>query len=131
MAFKEGTKGTSDTAFSPDADVTRGQMVTFLWRLAGQPSASAPCTFSDVDQSRYFADAIAWASENSITTGYAGTDKFGPEDKCTREQIVTFLYRYAGKPAPADSASATAAHVLCVSPSCIAMLNSKIESDSV
>lgn len=101
------TKGTSDTAFSPDADVTRGQMVTFLWRLAGQPSASAPCTFSDVDQSRYFADAIAWASENNITTGYAGTDKFGPEDKCTREQIVTFLHRYAGKPAPAEAADFT------------------------
>ncbi|MDO4413553.1 MAG: alpha/beta hydrolase-fold protein, partial [Erysipelotrichaceae bacterium] len=101
------TTGTSPNLFSPDDNVTRGQMVTFLWRLAGQPEASAPSTFEDVDQTRYYADAIAWAAENDITTGYAGTNKFGPDDNCTREQIVTFLWRYAGEPKPGTVADFT------------------------
>ena len=101
------TTGTSKTLFSPDADVTRGQMVTFLWRLAGEPKASAPATFTDVPEGRYFTDAIAWASEQGITTGYAGKNMFGPDDKCTREQIVTFLWRYAGKPEPTETATFT------------------------
>ena len=101
------TTGTAPNLFSPDADVTRGQMVTFLWRLAGEPEASKPAAFEDVEDNKYYTDAIAWASENDITTGYAGTNKFGPNDKCTREQIVTFLWRYAGKPTPAETATFT------------------------
>lgn len=98
------TTGTSPLAFSPNQNVSRAQMVTFLWRLAGTPEPSGSLNFSDVEENRYYAKAIAWAAENHITTGYAGTNKFGPDDHCTREQIVTFLYRYAGMPAAAKKA---------------------------
>lgn len=101
------TVGTSKLRFSPDANVTRGQMVTFLWRLAGQPKVGGSRTFDDVDPSRYYADAISWAASTGITTGYAGTNNFGPDDNCTREQIVTFLWRYAGTPEPSQQASFT------------------------
>ena len=102
------TKGTSATLFSPDANVTRGQMVTFLWRLAGEPEPEGEAEFNDVKADRYFAKAIAWAAENEITTGYAdGSGNFGPDDNCTREQIVTFLWRYAKKPAAEKTAEFT------------------------
>ena len=102
------TKGTSEKHFSPDANVTRGQMVTFLWRLAGEPEPEGEAKFNDVKADRYFAKAIAWAAENEITTGYAdGSGNFGPDDNCTREQIVTFLWRYAKKPAAEKTAEFT------------------------
>ena len=102
------TKGTSPDLFSPDANVTRGQMVTFLWRLAGEPEPEGEAAFNDVKADRYFAKAIAWAAENEITTGYAdGSGNFGPDDNCTREQIVTFLWRYAKKPAAEKTAEFT------------------------
>ena len=101
------TKGTSNTLFSPDQNVTRGQMVTFLYRLAGEPYVLNEKTFDDVDPSRYYAKAISWAASEGITTGYARTNNFGPDDNCTREQIVTFLWRYANTPAPVKSASFT------------------------
>ena len=102
------TKGTSEHLFSPDANVTRGQMVTFLWRLAGEPEPEGEAKFNDVKADRYFAKAIAWAAENEITTGYAdGSGNFGPDDNCTREQIVTFLWRYAKKPAAEKTAEFT------------------------
>ena len=100
------TTGTSPTQFSPDKNVTRGQMVTFLYRLAGVPEEGSK-TFDDVDPSRYYAKAISWAASEGITTGYAGTNNFGPDDNCTREQIVTFLWRYAGSPEPVNQASFT------------------------
>ncbi|MDO4414656.1 MAG: S-layer homology domain-containing protein, partial [Erysipelotrichaceae bacterium] len=102
------TKGTSETLFSPDANVSRAQMVTFLWRLAGEPEPEGEAKFNDVNADRYFAKAIAWAAENEITTGYAdGSGNFGPDDNCTREQIVTFLWRYAKKPAAEKTAEFT------------------------
>lgn len=102
------TTGTSKTMFSPDANVTRGQMVTFLWRTAGCPQPSKPSVFNDVASDKYYADAVAWAAEEGITTGYAdGSGNFGPNDNCTREQIVAFLYRYAGSPKPETQADFT------------------------
>ena len=101
------TTGTSHTQFSPDKNVTRGQMVTFLYRLAGEPEPEDAKTFDDVDPSRYYAKAISWAASEGITTGYYGTNNFGPDDNCTREQIVTFLWRFAETPAPVKSASFT------------------------
>jgi len=93
------TTGTDDYIFSPDLNVTRGQMVTFLYRLAGCPKPAQSALFSDVKKKAYYADAVAWAAENSITTGYNdGSNQFGPDDLCTREQIVTFLWRYARQP---------------------------------
>lgn len=85
------TVGTSATTFSPDATVTRAQVVTLLWRANGQPAARNS-GFTDVSADAYYAKAIAWAVENGITTG-TGFGIFSPDAACTRAQIVTFLYR--------------------------------------
>lgn len=85
------THGTSDNTFSPDATVTRGQTVTFIWRANGSPMSSGS-SFADVPASAYYADAVAWAVAEGITNGTSATT-FGPDDPCTRAQIVTFLYR--------------------------------------
>lgn len=85
------TMGTSATTFSPDATVTRAQVVTFLWRANGQPAAWNS-GFTDVSADAYYAKAVAWAVENGITTG-TGSGVFSPDAACTRAQIVTFLYR--------------------------------------
>lgn len=85
------TVGTSATTFSPDATVTRAQVVTFLWRANGQPAARNS-GFTDVSADAYYAKAVAWAVQNGITTG-TGFGVFSPDAACTRAQIVTFLYR--------------------------------------
>lgn len=85
------TMGTSATTFSPDATVTRAQVVTFLWRANGQPAAWNS-GFTDVRADAYYAKAVAWAVQNGITTG-TGFGVFSPDAACTRAQIVTFLYR--------------------------------------
>ena len=85
------TMGTSATTFSPDATVTRAQVVTLLWRANGQPAARNS-GFTDVSADAYYAKAVAWAVENGITTG-TGFGIFSPDAACTRAQIVTFLYR--------------------------------------
>ena len=88
--------GTSETKFSPESSTTRGQIVTVLWRLAGSPEPYRLSGFTDVASDKYYAKAIAWASENGIVTGYTST-KFGPEDYVTREQLAAILWRLAGK----------------------------------
>ncbi|MDR0862876.1 MAG: S-layer homology domain-containing protein, partial [Oscillospiraceae bacterium] len=91
-------KGTDERTFSPDLNTTRGQIVTILYRLSGEPAVSGSSPFADVDSGAYYAAAVAWASENGIANGYTA-DIFAPEDDLTREQIVTLLWRYAGSPA--------------------------------
>ena len=86
------TKGTSTTTFSPDAECTRAQIVTFLWRAQGAPVASGSVGFTDVADDAYYAATVRWAVENDITNGMTAAT-FGPDAKCTRAQIVTFLYR--------------------------------------
>ena len=86
------------TKFKPDNDCTRAQMVTFLWRLAGQPAPKSKSTnFKDVKSSDYYYKPVLWAVEKGITTGVSKT-KFNPSGVCTRAQTVTFLWRMAGKP---------------------------------
>lgn len=93
-AVKEGiTSGTSTTTFAPDMTVTRGQTVTFLYRAAGAPAVSGG-SFADVAADAYYADAVAWAVKEGITSGTGG-NSFSPDAPCTRGQIVTFLYRDA------------------------------------
>ncbi|MGI6206235.1 MAG: S-layer homology domain-containing protein [Anaerovoracaceae bacterium] len=87
------TVGTSETTFSPDLVVTRGQAVTFLYRQAGSPAVSGN-SFTDVDSDDYYADAVSWAASENITVG-TGDNKFSPEADCTRAQIVSFMYRQA------------------------------------
>lgn len=88
------TLGVDDTHFAPDADCTRGQFVTFLWRTAGQPvSNSAANPFVDVKAGDYYYDAVLWAVEKGITKGTDDTH-FDPDKPVTRAQAITFLYRY-------------------------------------
>ena len=85
------TTGAGDGKFSPDAPCTRGQAVTFLWRALGQLTGDK-ASFSDVPADSYFAQAVAWAAANGVTTG-VGNNLFAPDGDCTRAQIVTFLWR--------------------------------------
>lgn len=86
------TKGTSDTAFSPDKTCTRAQTVTFLWRSQNAPAAGSSNPFTDVAAGDYYADAVLWAVKNDITKG-TGAATFSPDADCTRAQIVTLLWR--------------------------------------
>ncbi len=86
------TYGTTTTTFSPDAVCTRGQIVTFMYRAAGSPKVSTGTGFTDVDESSYCCDAVAWAVANGITNGKTDTT-FAPSETCTRGQAVTFMYR--------------------------------------
>ena len=88
------TTGTSATTFSPDATVTRGQSVTFLWKANNSPAAEGTSAFADVAAGVYYAPAVAWAVEKGVTSGMSATT-FAPNSDCTRAQIVTFLYRAA------------------------------------
>ena len=77
-------------------------MVTFLWRAAGCPEpASTETPFKDLKKGAFYEKAVAWAVEQGITNGLSD-DKFGPDAQCNRGQIVTFLWRYKGQPAPAN-----------------------------
>ena len=95
------TKGTSDTAFSPAETCTRGQVVTFLWRSAGCPSAArSDNPFIDVPEDAYYRDAVLWAVEQGITQGTGvdeatGKQLFSPSQTCSYAHILTFLYRAA------------------------------------
>ena len=94
-AVEQGiTNGTSATTFGPDATVTRGQTVTFLWRYDGSTAVSGS-GFVDVASDAYYATAVAWAVSEGVTNGTSATT-FSPDNDCTRGQIVTFLYRYMG-----------------------------------
>ena len=84
-------KGISDGT-EPNAAIDRAQMVTMLWRAAGQPTAGGTANFTDVPADSYYANAVSWAVEGGITAGVGG-GRFDPNSTCTRAQIATFLYR--------------------------------------
>ena len=84
-------KGVSDGA-NPNGTIDRAQMVTMLWRAAGQPTAGGTANFTDVPADSYYANAVSWAVEGGITAGVGG-GRFAPNSTCTRAQIATFLYR--------------------------------------
>lgn len=87
-------KGMSKDTFSPGGKLTRGQMATILYRMAGEPTFTAENPFVDVDDNMYYADAVVWAYENGVVKGMSET-VFAPDTFATREQVATFLYRYA------------------------------------
>jgi len=94
------TSGVGGGLFAPGNTCTRGQVVTFLWRSQGEPAPkSNENPFTDVKEGQYYYDAVLWAVEKGITTGLSATS-FGPSSPCTRGQVVTFLWRALGKPAP-------------------------------
>ncbi|MBR4892716.1 MAG: S-layer homology domain-containing protein [Clostridia bacterium] len=95
---KNITSGTSESSFTPNDECTRAQMVTFLWRAAGSPKATATeVLFADIDANSYYYDAVIWAIENGITSGISATS-FDPEGIVNRAQSVTFLWRFASNP---------------------------------
>ncbi len=96
-AYNTGvTTGTSDTTFDPEGSCTRAQVVTFLWRAAGEPEpASRVNPFADVKEDSYYFKAVLWAVEQGITNGTAA-DSFSPGDTCSSAHIITFLYRAMG-----------------------------------
>ena len=106
-AVKGGiTNGLTDTTFGPDSSCTRGHVVTFLWRAAGSPEpTSTTCNFTDVDPKGFYYKAMLWAVENGITKGMTDTT-FGPKVACTRGQVVAFLHRAKGSPAPTTTSTA-------------------------
>ena len=96
------TNGTDTTHFSPNAGCTRGQVVTFLWRAAGEPTVGGNVGFVDVAPGSYCYEAVKWAVANGITKGTDATH-FSPNETCTRGQVVTFMYRAEGEPAVGGS----------------------------
>lgn len=87
-------QGTTPTTFEPNTEMSRAMLVTVLWRLDGEPAPTATNNFADVKNGVYYTDAVAWANEKGIVTGYTAT-QFGPNDNVTREQMATIMYRYA------------------------------------
>ena len=86
--------GVDDTHFAPNSALTRGMIVTILYRMEGEPASATTGTFSDVAAGAWYSKAVEWAAANGIVNGY-DNGKFGPNDNITREQLVTILYRYA------------------------------------
>ena len=93
------TVGCSATEFCPDAQMTREQQITFLWRYAGEPSPGPTSQFLDVPAGRYYTNPINWAYNNGTTVGIRPT-WFGTGRLVTRAQAMTFLWRQAGEPTP-------------------------------
>ncbi len=97
------TSGTSKTTFAPSESCTRGQIATFLWRAAGQPTPkTSKNPFTDVKKNDYYYQAVLWAVGEGITSGTSRTT-FSPSDPCTRGQIATFLWRAGGSKKPATA----------------------------
>lgn len=86
--------GLTATAFGPNLSTTRGMIVTILWRMENEPAAKHGCPFADVRRGSYYEQAIAWASENGIVTGFDAST-FAPDRAITREQLAAILFRFA------------------------------------
>ena len=106
LTAKGVVKGYNDqTMFKPANKCTRAQMVTFIWRLMGEPEPkTTKCKFTDVKKTDYFYKACIWGNENHIVEGYKD-DTFKPQTACARRHAVTFLWRLAGSPDPKSSKS--------------------------
>lgn len=86
--------GMTPTTFAPNATMTRGMLVSVLWRLAGEPAPKTPNTFVDVPDGAWYTDAVTWAAENGVASGIGGS-RFDPSGFVTREQTAEILYNYA------------------------------------
>lgn len=94
--FEKGLMlGTSETEFEPETNITRGMFVTILHRMENKPTASIPHSFEDVPSGEYYADAVAWASEQGIVEGYSSAE-YAPDRTIAREEMAAILYRYTG-----------------------------------
>jgi hypothetical protein len=98
-AVEQGiTTGATATTFNPNGELLRAQVVTMLWRAAGEPAATIANPFTDVSESDWYYNAVLWAVEEGITTGISATE-FAPFGVTNRAQAVTFLWRYLNEPA--------------------------------
>ena len=96
--------GTGGGNFSPNGSTSRAMLTTILYRTAGSPETSYNGEFGDVSENAYYADAVSWAVEGGIVSGY-GNGNFGPDDLLNREQTAAILWRYAGSPLANESQS--------------------------
>ena len=87
--------GYNGTTFAPNDKVTRGMMVTILYKMEGSPAVSGNSKFSDVGSTEYYAKAVKWATDKGIVHGYGGTNKFGPNDNIIRQDLAGILRNYA------------------------------------
>ena len=92
---KELMTGLEETIFGPNQNLARAQFAVIIYRMEGEPEVKYVEKFPDVADNIWYTDAILWAAENGIVTGYSDTGKFGPSDNITREQMATMMYRYA------------------------------------
>ena len=98
MAAAGVVKGMTETTFEPEGNLTRGQMVVMLYRVAGEPEVEGYSTFTDVPKDEYYAKAVAWAQKEGVVNGTTETT-FEPEANVTREQMVTMFHRIEEKEA--------------------------------
>ena len=97
FSYEKGMiKGYNSTTFAPNDKMTRGMLVTILWRLEGSPKATGKKKFPDVDYNAYYGNAIKWAYDSRVVLGY-DNGKFGPDDEITREDFIVILARYEGQ----------------------------------
>lgn len=106
VTSRELFNGTSEDTFAPEENMSRAMLATVLWRMEGKESGDG-MNFEDVDDGKWYSDAISWASETGIINGYG--DSFGTNDSLTREQMITILYRLVGEPDVDTSVSGTSA----------------------
>lgn len=97
--------GTSDNTFSPSMAMTRAQFVTALYNMAGKPKVNYKPVFDDVKKGQWYTPAVIWAADNKITSGIGG-NKFGTDQKISKEQTATMLYRYELLENPASEKNA-------------------------
>lgn len=96
--------GDGDDTFDPDQPLSRAMLVQILYNMAGKPAHNGSITFRDVPKKEWYYDAVTWAAEQGLVSGY-GEGLFGPEDTLTREQLVSVLWRRAGSPLPGSMKS--------------------------
>ena len=93
--IKELMTGLEKTIFAPNNNLVRAQFAVILYRMEGEPEITFKDTFPDVKDGNFYSDAVIWAADNGIVTGYTGTGLFGPNDPITREQMAAMMFRYA------------------------------------
>ena len=87
-------RGTTETTFTPNGNITRAMMITVLYRAEGEPEVAGETTFEDIDENAYYANAVVWGQQNGIIKGYSETE-YAPEQDILREQIAAIMHRYA------------------------------------
>jgi hypothetical protein len=96
-------EGNGNGTFTPNANLTRGQLAQILYNVAGKPEVTTENPFTDVPDTQWYAKAVIWAAQAGVVEGY-GNGKFGPNDKISRQDLAVMLWRYAGKPEATQTA---------------------------